>query len=421
MTGKLRVAVIADYLEEGWPSMDLVADMLFDRLQREHASLIAPTLIRPALRRRTALVPGANRLHWLPSVDRIANRLWDYPRTIQGVAARFDLFHIVDHSYAHLVHRLPAERTIVTCHDLDTFRSVLDPEAERRSPVFRAMTRHILAGLRKAGHIACDSHATRDALVDRAGIAADRTSVVPNGPHPSCTPSSEPAADVEAARLLGPRSAGYAELLHVGSTIARKRIDVLLRVFKAVHDAHRNVRLVRVGGPFTAAQQSLVRELGIGDAVVVLPMLDRATLASVYRRSALLLMTSEREGFGLPVLEAMACGTPVVASDVPAMREVGGYAVSYCPVDDTGAWEQTVTRLLDERRHQPAQWTMRSETGIRRAAAFSWSRYASDVVTIYARRLSAVSSQPSPLSSQLSAGGTGRTDARGSQELRADS
>ena len=55
----LRVAIIADYLEEGWPSMDLVADMLFDRLQREHSATIAPTLIRPAMRRRAARLPGA--------------------------------------------------------------------------------------------------------------------------------------------------------------------------------------------------------------------------------------------------------------------------------------------------------------------------------------------------------------------------
>ena len=259
--------------------------------------------------------------------------LWDYPRLASTLAARFDLFHIVDHSYAQLVHRLPPERTIVTCHDLDTFRSVLDPELEPRSPMFRAMTRHILDGLRKAGHIACDSHATRDALVAKAGIAADRTTVVPNGPHPSCTPDAEPAADIDAARLLGPRGT-YVDLLHVGSTIARKRLDLLLRVFDSLRTAHRQLRLVRVGGPFTAAQQALVRELGVGDSIVVLPALDRSTLAAVYRRSALLLMPSEREGFGLPVLEALACGTPVVASDVAALREVGGFAVAYCGLDD---------------------------------------------------------------------------------------
>jgi glycosyltransferase involved in cell wall biosynthesis len=143
--------------------------------------------------------------------------------------------------------------------------------------------------------------------------------------------------------------------------------------------------LIRVGGPFTAAQQAMVRDLQLGDAIVVLPMLDRATLASVYRRSALLMMPSEREGFGLPLLEAMACGTPVVASDVEAMREVGGLAASYCPVEDVEAWRSTIARLLHERHANRAQWTHRSETGIRRAAAFSWSRYASDVVAIYAR------------------------------------
>ena len=383
-TTPLRVAIIADYLEEGWPSMDLVADMLFDRLQREHAATIAPTLVRPAMRRRAGRWLRAGGSPWVAGAERMANRFWDYPRVVSELAGRFDVFHVVDHSYAQLVHRLPAGQSIVTCHDLDTFRSVLDPELEPRSAIFRAMTRHILTGLRQAAHIACDSHATRDALVDKAGIAVDRTTVVPNGPHPSCTPQAEPAADVDAARLLGPRG-DFVDLLHVGSTIARKRIDFLLRVFDSLRTAHRRLRLVRVGGPFTAAQHALVRELRIGDAIAVLPALDRSTLASVYRRSALLLMPSEREGFGLPVLEAMACGTPVVASDVPALREVGGYAAVYCPLDDVEAWHSTVTRLLDERVHHPSQWTLRQEAGIRRAAAFSWSRYASDVAAIYSR------------------------------------
>jgi glycosyltransferase involved in cell wall biosynthesis len=382
--GKLRVAIIADYLEEGWPSMDLVADMLFDRLQREHASTIAATLVRPQMRRRAARLPGSSSTTLLQGIDRVTNRLWDYPRLMAGLDASFDLFHIVDHSYAQLVHRLPADRTIVTCHDLDTFRSIFDPGAEPRTPMFRAMTRYILAGLQKAGHIACDSHATRDALVAKAGVAFERTTVVPNGPHPSCKPDAEPAADIDAARLLGPRS-GFVDLLHVGSTIARKRIDALLQMFAALRATRRNLRLIRVGGPFTAAQQALARDLGVADAIVVLPTLDRSTLAAVYRRSVLLLMPSEREGFGLPVLEALACGTPVVASDIPALREVAGYAAAYCAVDDIDAWQATVSRLLDERREHPAQWTLRRESGIRRAAAFSWSRYASDIADIYAR------------------------------------
>ena len=231
------------------------------------------------------------------------------------------------------------------------------------------MTRRILDGLRKAGHVACDTEATRTLLIERAHLAESRTSVVHNGLHPSFTPHPEAAADREAARLLGPRSS--IDILHVGSAIPRKRIDVLIRIMA---ELGRRVRLVRVGGPFTAEQAALARDLGV--TVVVLPFLDRATLAAIYRRSALLVMPSEREGFGLPLLESLACGTPVVASDIAALREVGGDAVTYCAVGDIDAWIDAIGALLDEREQRPAEWAARQERGVRRADAFSWSKYA---------------------------------------------
>jgi glycosyltransferase involved in cell wall biosynthesis len=388
----LKVAIVADLLEENWPSMDLVADMLVDHLRREHAGRIEPVLIRPPLRGRMLRVPGARGMTGAFTIDRFTNRLWDYPAVTRGIARSFDVFHIVDHSYAHLVHTLPSDRTLVTCHDLDTFRSILEPAHDVRSFMFRAMTRRIFAGLRAAGHVACDTEATRDALVARGGVDAARTSVVLNGPHPSCTPAAEPAADVEAARLLGP-AGRTTELLHVGSTIARKRIDVLLRVVAAVRRERQDVRLIRVGGPFTAAQRTLVRELGLDRFIVVLPFLDRATLAAVYRRSALVLLPSEREGFGLPVLEALACGTPVVASDIDALREVGGDAVRYCPPEDVDAWTATVAGALTERGEHPALWAARRGAGSERAASFSWSRYTSEVAVLYNRLVSPAAAQ----------------------------
>lgn len=381
---RLRVAIVADYLEEGWPSMDLVAEMLVDRLRSEHAADIDATLIRPRMRRRASKLPVLGGTGPAVAVDRVSNRLWDYPRIVGGITDRYDVFHIVDHSYAQLVHRLPGMRTLVTCHDLDTFRSVLDPEREPRSVPFRLMTRHILRGLSKAGHIACDTAATRDALIEQAGIPSDRTSVVHNGPHPSCTPTVEAPAEVEAARLLGRRGATI-DLLHVGSTIARKRIDVLLRVFAGVRRVSPTARLVRVGGPLTAEQRSLARDLGVADAIVSLPFLDRPTLAAVYRRSAMLLQPSEREGFGLPVLESLACGTPVVASDIEALREVGGSAAVYCPPDDIDAWIAAVVDLLTTRQQQRGEWQARRDASVARASAFSWSRYTAEIVDVYRR------------------------------------
>jgi len=372
----LRVALLADYLEEGWPSMDLVAEMLLDRLSREHAATMEVTLIRPSLPRRLSRV-SSQKLAF--GVDRVAGRLWDYPRFASALRERFDLFHVVDHSYAQLVHELPGDRTLVTCHDLDTFRSVLEPDREPRSAPFRLMTQRILDGLRKARHVACDTEATRTLLIERARFAENRTSVVHNGLHPSFTTVHEAPADREAARLLGPGRASI-DILHVGSAIGRKRLDVLIRIMAELGG---RIRLVRVGGAFTGEQSALARDLGV--TVAVLPYLDRATLAAIYRRSALLVMPSEREGFGLPLLESLACGTPVVASDIAALREVGGDAVTYCAVGEVEAWTNAIRALLDERERRPGEWAARQERGVQRADAFSWSKYAGEIALLYAR------------------------------------
>jgi glycosyltransferase involved in cell wall biosynthesis len=183
-------------------------------------------------------------------------------------------------------------------------------------------------------------------------------------------------------------------LLHVGSTIPRKRIDVLLDVFAAVRAVRPDARLVRVGGAFTAEQRVRARDLGILDGIVILPFVDRATLGAVYRRAAMALLPSDREGFGLPVVEALGCGTPVIASDIAVLREVGGDAVDYCAVGDVPAWRDAILRLADERTAQPERWQLRSDKGIARAADFSWSRYAAAVAEVY-RAVAAGQAPPS--------------------------
>ena len=382
----LRVAILADYLEEGWPSMDLVADMLMTHLPQSQAGSIEPTLIRPPMPRRLTRLglPIAR----AGIIDRIAARQWDYRRALKALPP-FDLYHVVDHTYAHLVHHLPADRTIVTCHDVDAFRSILQPEDEWRSPTFRRMAERILSGLRAAAHVPCDSEATRNSLMTLAGFPADRVSVIPNGADATGWDVADGLADFEAARLLGPKRP--VELLHVGSTIPRKRIDVLLDVFSAIRNVRPDARLVRVGGPFTAEQRIRVRELGLSDAIVVLPFVDRATLAAVYRRAVVALLPSEREGFGLPLVEALACGTPVVASDIPVLREVGSDAAEYCAMGDVDAWSRAILRLIGERDSAHERWQARKARGVARAAQFSWSTYAAAVASVYRAVAAAVS------------------------------
>jgi len=379
--------------------MDLVAEILMLGLRSPEARVIEAEQVRPAMVKRITRIPAVGRTQTAQTMDRIINRVWDYGRWLQPRMADFDLFHIVDHSYAHLVSELPAGRSLVMCHDIDAFAGVL-PGTKAESAMGRVLARRLLNGLIAARKIVCGSHATRNALVASGVVPASQISVVPYGVHPSCRPSPDPRADEEARILLGPYDDGCPELLHVGSTIPRKRIDVLLRVFAALRDRHRSLRLIRVGGGFTRSQQQMVDRLGIGPYIRVLPFLERRVLASVYRRAAVVLQPSEREGFGLPVAEAKACGAAVVASDLPPLREVGGHGTAYCPVGDIAAWTATVSQLLDERMFNAEAWRARCVAGIADAKRFDALEHARRMIAVYRELLpAAFADEPPPLRS----------------------
>ena len=106
-------------------------------------------------------------------------------------------------------------------------------------------------------------------------------------------------------------------------------------------------------------------------------------LAALYRRAALLLMPSEAEGFGLPLVEAMACATPVIASDIPVLREIGADAAVYCAVADVPAWSTALAALLRERAANPERWAARRDVAIRQASRFSWATYADRCAALY--------------------------------------
>jgi len=266
----------------------------------------------------------------------------------------------------------------VTCNDTDAFEAARDGAASRLDPS-RLLATHVLDGISRASHVACISEATRQNLISTGRVDPTRTSVVYLGAHPTCTPTPDPAADSDIDRRLGPRRF---ELLHVSSTIPRKRIDVLLEVFSQFRAVEPDARLLRVGGPFTREQQRLAERLNVSDAIVELPFLDRPQLAALYRRAAVVVLPSEREGFGLPVVEAMACGTPVIASDIPALREVGGAGAQYCPAGDVGRWVEVLT---DVRRDlsDAAVRERRRAACLAAAAKFDWKRYAAQMAILY--------------------------------------
>jgi glycosyltransferase involved in cell wall biosynthesis len=382
----VRVGIVADFAEERWPSMDLAAELTEMAVDRYGGGAFQAEILRPAMPRllRGRLGRPADAA---PNADRYVGRYVVYPRWLRARAKDFRIFHVIDHSYAHLVDHLPHRPVVVTCHDLDAFRSLVGPEREPRPWWFRATMRRVMAGLGHAAHVVCDTDAVRAQLVEHGLVDPGRLTVVPLPVHPDFAPGADALADAEAARLLGPADGGSVELLHVGINVPRKGVDFLLRVFAALRERHPSLRLVRVGGPLSAEQRALCAELGIPfDRVAELPFISRPVLAAVYRRASAMLATSTREGFGWPVIEAMACGTPVVAGDLPVFREVGGQAVTYLPVRDLRAWVEAVDRLLRD-RSGGRPWAGRREAALERADDFSLESYARGILAVYRRVL----------------------------------
>jgi glycosyltransferase involved in cell wall biosynthesis len=377
-----RVALISDFLEDRWYSMDLVAEMLHSHLSEGCADTCNATLIRPPMKFRFGALPVLGRGGIARKADQVWNRFLEYPRLLRTERKQFDVFHIVDHSYAQLVHDLPPERTLLTCHDLDAFRCITEPRAEPRSGLFRAMSRRILTGFQRAAKVVCDSAAIRDEILRFGLLPPERLAVLPLAVAPGFSAKADPVADSEVDRLLGPAHAGAIDILHVGSTVPRKRIDIVLRVFSKVKEQIPHARLIRSGGQFTSEQRAMMDDLQLWDSTIVLPFLSRESLSSVYRRASVALQPSSREGFGLPVIEAMACGAPVIASDIPVLRETGGSAASYCALEDIEAWRDCVLKTVSRGLDHPERAAARA-AGIAQAGKFTWLAYAEGSARLY--------------------------------------
>jgi glycosyltransferase involved in cell wall biosynthesis len=374
-TSKPRLAVVCDFAAENWPSMDLVAEMLLANLAQHHAGEVHATPVRPEFVRRFSRVPVFRRRQLAFSADRFVNRMWDYPRYLRRWLDRFDYFHICDHSYAHLVHALPAERTGVYCHDLDCFRCLLDPGREPRPRWFRALSQRILLGLQKAAVVFYSTAELGRRLREYGFVGTNRLVHAPYGVAPEFTLDLD-SLDSRVGEITG--SVGAPFLLHVGSCIPRKRIDVLLDVFAGVKARFPNLVLVQIGGEWTPAQREQIACLGISSAVSQQRGIDRRTLAALYRQARTTLQPSEAEGFGLPVIEALACAGVIVASDIPVLREVGGDGAVYCPVADVPRWVETVGRLLT----QPSEAPDRAKR-LAQAHRFSWAHHAQTILHSY--------------------------------------
>ena len=217
-----------------------------------------------------------------------------------------------------------------------------------------------------------NSNHTREEIVRHGIVDESRLIHAPLGVSAEFTPDGP--IDKKFDGLL-PRSRF---LLHVGSGIPRKRLDLLIRVLALLRAKEPDLVLVQQGARLTNEHRRLLDTLKLVDAVVQFPKLNRTALAQLYRRAALVVLPSEREGFGLPVVEALACGAQVLASDIPAFRELGTNVIDYCNDSEPFAWAERILRLLEGERPFSS-----AADRVARAACFGWSSHARIVLDAY--------------------------------------
>ncbi len=238
---------------------------------------------------------------------------------------------------------VPPVRTVspvVTVHDLQP----LDLPAYFSAAKRRWLATMIPRSVRAARVTICPSRFTADGIAERFDISADRLVVVPQGLYGV----EAGANDLETAAEL--RSTYGRFLLYPAIAYPHKRHADLVRVLRSLADRHPDLSVVLTGrpGPETPAVEALAAELGLADRVHVVGRVPTARLDALYRSASALVFPSAYEGFGNPVLEALARGCPVITSDATALPEVVGDAGLRAPVGDIAALAAAVDRVLTD-------------------------------------------------------------------------
>jgi glycosyltransferase involved in cell wall biosynthesis len=329
---------------------------------------VAPDLVFAAsLRDPSAMpddVPSSVRRIALP----VASPYRRIPFALPGLARRegASLVHV-----QYFVAPRVAIPAVVTVHDLSF---------TRRPELFRLRDRMLLGGLvpgslRRARRVIAVSEFTREDLIDRYRVDPDRVVAIRNGVAARFRPDPEAAADARRHhRLERPF------VLFVGALQPRKNAPALLEAFARLR-GHDDVELVIAGGDRggLAEVRERIRELALGNRVRLLGHVSEAALPGLYSAAELLAFPSLYEGFGLPALEAMACGTPVCASVTTGLGEaVGDAGLTFDP-RSAEEISECVRRLLED---DQLRATLRAN-GLERAARFTWRRSAEATAAVY--------------------------------------
>lgn len=286
------------------------------------------------------------------------------------------LLHI-PHYNVPLLYRGPL---VVTIHDLTHLTEPAFSNTVKAWVYARPML-HIAA--RKASHVITDSEYSRKAIVERLGIPVEKTSVAYLGVNPCYRPTDRCLATANIEAFL---KTDRPYILHVGNLKPHKNLGALARAFSLVRSRRRMGHLLVFVGDDREGTRAVLEEcarLGMDDAVLHVPWVPDDLLPQVYAAADLAVVASKSEGFGLPVLEAMACGTPVACSRAASLPEIGGDAVAYFDPYSIEEMAAVIEQVLDS----PTLQVELREGGPKQAAKFTWDECARKHLDVYRKIL----------------------------------
>lgn len=316
----------------------------------------------------------------IPFAKQLISEILFWVKYIFSGAPKFDIFHYLHPRIwpSYLFTR--SKKIIVTAFDGGIMQDIFRPSLGDR--LFRFTNRHLNFRMNKI--ISC-SESGREEIIKYYKLPQDRVKSILLGVDPIYKPVERNKAEEILSKNY---NVNYRYFLAVSRFDPHKNILRLIDAYQLILKNHPDIHLVFVGGAHTPGySEKVLKEINTSNKVKenihILPFVEDNHLPALYSNTIALVYPSLHEGFGLPVVEAMSCGAPVVSSDSTSLPEVGGDAVIYIDPNDTESIAKSMERILTENGLADHL----SKAGLEQAKKFSWKKMASEIIEEYEKIL----------------------------------
>jgi len=370
-----KIVLFRGYVEDQRNSMEVYADNLKANLQRLNQNGIEIGEFRPSMSHFTRRLPE------FANFRMRMNRYVGFP--IQARRTRATLNHILDHGYAHLLQVLDPKRTVLTVHDLIPILGGMGKIRGVDLGHRRWLSEWTARYYKKARRIIASSENTKNDLVKYCGCNPELITVIYLGINSSFRPVSH-QKKTECRIALGLPKKNVKLVLITGQQVYKNQVTSIVVMELLQRRYGGSIRLVRLGRSSSEWNSAIARS-SFQNQVIYLADLPSKKMPQLYNAVDCLLFPSWYEGFGLPPVEAMASGTPVVTSCAASLPEVVGEAGLMVPPDDVVGLAEAVEALLEDESLRQAQ----IRKGLDHVKKFLWEKNAAMTMEIYRKIIEA--------------------------------